>query len=258
MSLRLLSALFLCLLTGLAGAVPLRLCQDVRGHLPLEGPDGTGVLDRLLREAAREAGIELQVYAAPVARCREEMRAGLADAYPLAPFSAELTGYMIYPEKQGQPDAARALLTTRVVAVRRLHGPQQWDGKHFSQLDGPVLAMAGTLTPGAVARAHGLPFDNAAPSVEQNLEKLLAGRGSLFLVVEPHVLPFMARPQFAGKLEIIDKPVVEQRMYIALTRRFYARYPQQAEHFWAAAARLAHGPQYREALAEALRASRND
>ncbi len=88
-------------------AVTLRLCVDERSHLPFVTPKGEGIADVLVREAAREVGIALEYRAAPIARCREELRVNVADAFPMTPYTTALLGFVAYPMNGSEADPGR-------------------------------------------------------------------------------------------------------------------------------------------------------
>lgn len=244
----------LAALTAPAQALDLRLCTDARSHPPLMRVDGQGPLDRLLQEAAQAAGVRLRPYPAPLPRCREELRAGIADAFPLASHTPDAAAIVAYPSKQGQPDVQRSLVQMRVVAVRRVGSAAQWDGQRFSNLQGPVLGLAGAVAVGRFAADHKLALDSSAISIDQNLEKLMAGRGELLLVAEGHLGNTLKREPYRSQLEVLDKPLSVQPMYLVVTHAFYEAHGAATEKLWTAAARLARSAPYKAELAEAMHA----
>lgn len=225
-----------------ANAVKLRLCVDARPHPPSLTPDGGGTVGLLLRQAAAEAGVELELYSAPVTRCRWEIRANLADGYPSASYTPGWQALLDYPMKKGRPDPARAVLSVRVLAFQRKGGGVGWDGRRFAGLGGPVLVSYGSVMIGDRLAALRQASDAAGKDLGINFLKLLAGRGDVALGWEQDGLALMNKPEFAGKVEALPRPFAEERFYLGLAKRFCQANPEAAEKLWAAIGRIGNAP----------------
>ncbi|MES2297851.1 MAG: hypothetical protein V4582_12470, partial [Pseudomonadota bacterium] len=103
--------LALVLLCTAAQAASLRLCTDEKSHLPHMTPTGGGTAGLLIQLAAKEVGIEVEFYTAPITRCREEIRVGVADGFPTAPYTPALEPFMAFPMSHGKADPERAVVT---------------------------------------------------------------------------------------------------------------------------------------------------
>ncbi|MDC8758619.1 hypothetical protein [Janthinobacterium fluminis] len=249
------SRLCLCavlLLPAWAQAVKLRLCVDARPHPPFLTPDGGGSVGLLMRLAAAEVGVELELYHAPVTRCREEIRANLADGYPSASHTPSWLPLLDYPMKKGRPDPARSVLFVRVLAFQRKGGGVDWDGRRFARLATPVLVAYGSVLIGDRLAALRQPSDTTGKNLDVVFAKLLAGRGDVALGWEQDGLNLMGKPEFAGKVEALSLPFAEEWFYLGLSKRFYQQYPGVAEQLWAAIGRLRNSPLYLDALREPL------
>lgn len=240
------------LLSAQAHAVKLRLCVDARPHPPYLTPDGKGTVGLLLRLAAAEAGVELETRGAPVPRCREEIRAGLADGYPSASYTPTWRTLLDYPMKKGRPDPARAVLFVRVLAFQRKGGGAGWDGKRFASPDKPVLVAYGSVLIGDRLAALGQPSDTTGKNLEVSFTKLVAGRGDVALGWEQDGLALMGQPAFAGKVEALAQPFAEEQFHLGLSKRFCREHPETAMQLWAAVARVKNSPAYLEAVRDAL------
>ena len=128
-----------------AFAQPLRVCVDVQSHLPFIDPRGGGISGELIQQAAREAGFVLSFYSRPTTRCREEIRAGIADAFPTTPFTPALIPFMAFPMDGDKADPARAVLVARAMVYRRRGSAASWNGTRFSGLTGQVLVPFGSV-----------------------------------------------------------------------------------------------------------------
>jgi polar amino acid transport system substrate-binding protein len=226
------------LLPAPAHALKLRLCVDARPHPPFLTPDGGGSVGALVRLAAAEAGVQLELYHAPVTRCREEIRANLADGYPSASYTPTWQTLLDYPMKKGRPDPARAVLFVRVLAYQRSGGNVGWDGKHFSRLSTPVLVSYGSVMIGDRLGAIQQPSDTTGKNLAVNFTKLAAGRGDVALGWENDGLALLDKPEFAGKVEPLAPPFAEEMFYLGLSKRFVLANPAAAEQLWAAIGRI--------------------
>jgi polar amino acid transport system substrate-binding protein len=235
-----------------AGAVTLRLCTDEQSHLPFITPGGEGVADLLIREAAAEAGIVVESHAAPITRCREEIRRLLADGFPTTPFTPSLTGFVAYPMNGAVVDPGRAVTSQRGMVYRRRGSAADWDGARFSGTSAPVLAPFGSVLLIDRLKAIGMPVEDSGKTLGANLRKLLAGRADLAVGAEFSGYALLSQPEFAGKLEMLTLPFTEEPYYLGLSRDFQLAHPQEVEHLWSAIARIRRTPAYQATLRRAM------
>lgn len=231
-----------------AQALKLRLCVDSRPHPPFLTPDGGGNVGLLVKLAAAESGIELELYSAPVTRCRAEIAAGLADGYPSASYTPSLLPLLHYPMKDGRPDAARSVLLVRVMAFRRVGGQVEWDGARFAQLKTPVLVGYGSVMMIDRLTAMGQGIDAESRSLDATFAKLMAGRGDVALGWEVDGRALLAKPGFAGKVEALAPPFAEELYYLGLSKRFYQSEGDAAERLWNAIGRIKQSAPYLAAI----------
>jgi polar amino acid transport system substrate-binding protein len=239
------------------GAVTLRLCTDEHSHLPFITPTGDGISDILIREAANEAGVSVEFHSAPPTRCREEIRANLADGFPTSPYTSSLLTFMAFPMKDGEADSSRAVTSTRALVFRRIGSTANWDGAHFTQLSTAVLVPLGAALLLDRAKAIGVPIDNTGNTLDVNFAKMLAGRADLALGSEYSGQVLMTRPEFVGKIEVLPIPFSDESYFLGLSKRFRDTNPDAAEQIWDAIGRIrrtnAYQDQLRKALEEAAR-----
>lgn len=234
-----------------AGAVTLRLCTDELSHLPYITPAGGGIADLLIREAAAEAGVTVELYAAPIARCREEIRHLLADGFPTTPFTS-LTGFLAFPMNGAEADPGRAVSSQRGMVFRRRGSAAGWDGARFSGTAAPVLAPFGSVLLIDRLKAMGMPVEDGGKTLGVNFRKLLAGRADLAVGTEFSGQALLSQPEFAGKLEMLPLPFTEEAYYLGLSREFQSAHPEEVERLWNAIARIRRTPAYQAALRKAM------
>ncbi len=238
-------------------ATSMRLCLDEKSHLPFVTPTSEGVIDILIRDAAKEAGIVLEPHAAPLTRCREEIRADAADAFPVAPYTASLTGFMVFPMNAGNPDPSRASMFARASVFRRVGSRVNWDGTRFTGLDTPVLIPFGAAMLADRVNGLRLAMDDKGKSLGANFSKLLAGRADVAIGSEVSGMVLLADPQFAGKIEALPIAFSDEPYFLGVSKRYYDANTQAVERMWANIARIrktaAYAEQMRKAMDEAAR-----
>lgn len=233
-------------------AATLRLCLDERPMAPYVTPSGGGLAGQLIAEAAKEVGLTVKHYAAPITRCREEIRFNAADGFPTAPYTASLWHFIVYPMRGAQPDPARAVMSLRNRVYRRAGTAAGWDGARFTQLSTPVLVRFGSMLAVDKLAALGVPADDSGKTLEANFSKLLAGRADLAVAPELLGQALLDLPQFAGKIEALPAPFTDELYYLGLSRQFYDAHPQLSERLWDAIARIRRSPGHQKALRAAL------
>ncbi len=244
----LLSLLLLLALPAFSFATKLRICSDELPHIPYLMPGGNGTTGLLIRMAAADMGLELEFYDAPIRRCREDLRAFDADAFPVTPFDTETLPFLVFPMADGKVDRARATTNVRSIVVRRIGSPAHWDGRTFTALQLPVLVKFGTIVTGKKLAAMQVATDDTGKSPESNFRKLLAGRGDLAICPEVEGQALLHLPEFAGKLEALPQPFTDDVYYLAITKQFDERNPGLADQLWNAIARTRRSPAYLKAI----------
>ncbi len=235
-----------------AQAVTLRLCTDEQSRLPYITPQGTGMADLLIREAAREVGVTVEFRPAPISRCREEIRVHAVDGFPTVPYSPSVTEFMAFPMHGAEPDPGRAVSHIRSLVFRRIGTAASWDGARFVQLNTPVLVPFGSVLLLDRLTQMGVPLENTARGLEANFQKLLAGRAELAVGSEFTGAALMAQPQYTGKIEALPLPFSDEPYYLSVSKRFRDAHPDTVEKLWIAMARIRKTPAYQQALRRAF------
>lgn len=232
----LLAAVLLC--PGLASAARLRVCTDVLPHPPHLMPDGGGHVGLLVAQAAREAGFDLEFYAAPLTRCRAELELNLVHGFPMAPYMPEVLNFVQYPMRNGAPDSTRATLHARVMLYRRTGSNVTWDGKVLGGIKGKVLVQAEGIAMIAALRAAGASVDKSGRSLPINLAKLMAGRADLAAGMELEGEHLLEQPEWKGRIEALPLPLFEQFYFMVVSKPYYAQNGAAVDAMWDAIARL--------------------
>nr|WP_316639542.1 hypothetical protein [uncultured Roseateles sp.] len=228
--------------SALAAPATLRLCTADVPFYPYTMPDGSGLSQQLVGMALRGLPLQLQNHRAPRARCLQDSRSGQADAL-IGVFSAERLQWLSYPMKGSQPDAAAGLAQLRFMVYRRSGATADWDGKRFYQLDHGAIGVQFGFSYGLELARLGVPLDDKAPSAEQVLRKLDRGRIPLAILQEEQAQALIDTA-FAGRIETLPHPFMQQTLYLIVTREFQARNPALVAQLWAAIASLRNSPEY--------------
>ncbi|SFV10582.1 substrate-binding periplasmic protein [Pseudoduganella namucuonensis] len=230
-----------------SGAEParFRLCAIDVDYPPYARIDGTGHLQYLLVQAARNLGLEVERRVAPRRRCVEELRAGVVDGM-VGAYSAERAEYGVFPGVEGDVDERKALATPRYFLYRRKGGVAEWDGQRFARLgEGRLGVESGFVLIIERLRQAGVRYDDGAKTLELNLDKLVNGRLDGVIGMEAEADKLVAA-RYAGKIERAGKPFEQTPLYLMVSRQFHALYPRFTERYWQAQAEYLTTPDYRQ------------
>lgn len=230
------AGLLLC--PALAAGAALRLCTDAQPHAPYLTPDGGGTLGRLVSQAARDAGVEVQFHPASLARCRAEIALGLVHGFPMTPFMPGALPFAAYPMRDGGPDPSRAMVHARIMLFRRVGWWATWDGQRFFGLQRPVLAGTNSVAIAQALKASGAPMDDNGKSLEINFIKMMGGRSDMAAGFEAEGRRLLALPRFRGRIEMLPAPLLERTYYLAVSKSDYARNRELVDKMWNAIGRL--------------------
>ncbi|MBA5607735.1 hypothetical protein H3H36_20475 [Duganella sp. FT3S] len=208
--------------------------------------DGQGIVDQLIRDAAREVGMEVEFRVAPTARCREEVNHDLADAFPVVPYTRLLTAIFAYPMRGQGADPARAVVRERVFVFRRVGTSVDWNGRRFSGLQTPVLVPAAAALLLDHLAVLQVPVDMSGHSPQSVFDKLLAKRADAALCWELACAMLLAKLPYADKVEMLPTPFTDELYYFGISRRFYEAHTDQVERLWDAIGHIAQSQAYKQ------------
>ncbi|QPF72457.1 hypothetical protein G8A07_05595 [Roseateles sp. DAIF2] len=227
-----------------ADPVSLRLCTADQPFYPFTMPDGSGQHQFLLRLAARKLPLTLDNYMAPRPRCLQDLRQGRADA-AVGVFTRERLGYLAYPGRGEQPDAAQGLGEVRFVAYRRVGSAVSWDGERFANLDGGAVGVLFGFAYGPKLEALKLPIDDRAIGHEQLLQKLVRGRNPVVIMQERQGEQLIAQ-RYAGQVEALEPLFERFTLYLMVGRPYLARHGELVRAYWRAIEAARASAEYRQ------------
>ena len=221
----------------------LRFCSIDVDFAPVARVDGTGHYQFLLQQAARKAGLRIERRIAPRRRCLDEIRAGVSDGM-IGAFTPERAATAVFPMSGVGPDVTRSFGTVRYYAYRRVASRVSWDGERFRGLDGSVGVESAFVFITDRLRAQGVPFDDGAKTLEQNMDKLRAGRVDAVIGMDLEADRLVAS-RYAGRIERAGGAFDLTPMYLMLSKQFHAAQPQLAQRLWQAVQEVRNSPAYK-------------
>jgi len=236
--------LFFCLATaaaatGAAAERPIVLASnEVYPLLYREGGQTTGFLFDILTEAARRAGIPIEIRLMPWARCIEETRTGEIDGVFVTFRTPERLPYLAF--------SSEPLMTQRMCFFTLAGSPIRYDGR-LADLAPYRIGVLNKVSIGpafdAAVRDGVLPNIEPANQPENLLRMLLANRVDLFVLHDLEGLGLLKRLGVADRVATLSPPLEEVPGYIAFTRQ--RDLSEQIVQFDTALERMRHDGTYR-------------
>ncbi len=216
-----------------AKPVRMRVCVMDVDYAPFGKLDGTGHLQYLARQGAKEVNLALDRYVAPRRRCLEEIKTGVSDAMVSA-YSPQRGETAMFPMAGGVIDASKALGVMTYRVYRRVDSRLGWDGRRFKDLgDKRIGVQAGFIFITERLTQLGVPYDDGAKALDPTLAKLVAGRveGVVGMMEETDQL---IATRYLGQIERTSKVFEQTPVYMMVSRQFYSQHPQLIERYWQA------------------------
>ena len=213
------------------------LCFERQEVLPWRTLDGGGLNFELLGEVARRLGIVFDYQSMPWKRCLAQVKAAQVNGAFAVSFSRERLALGAYPGRhgaisgmEGQADPARRMHVDRYVLVRRKGSKVDWDGRHFTNVDGRIGFQLG-YSVGDFLRAQNVPVDEGSQQADELVQKMLAGRLVAAALGGGDAVRLM-RTAYAKEIEVVPTPLIEKPYYLMLSHAFVAQHPDLAERIW--------------------------
>ena len=187
-----------------AAGAPLRI--NVAASWPLHSADGKGLVDRVLRQAARRARLRFELQALPAERSLRNANAGLDDGDGPRVFEMD----QIFPALVRVPEP---LVTYDFVAVTREPAlqVQRWEdlaGRHVAIIRGWKI----------VERQVQAPASLVAVRTPRSLMGLLAAGRAEVVVLERSMAQALVAELGIADARVLDPPLESRPMYLFLHR----------------------------------------
>lgn len=240
----------------------LRLCLNEVPHPPWRFADAQGRVARegldffIAQQWAQRSGLEVQIALQPWKRCLADLKDGLQDAVLSMSHLPERDAIAVFPRTaSGQLDEGLALRFNQYAFYVRRDSGVRWDGHQLKPW--PSDALVGVQAGYSVAsllRQQGFKVDEAARTVEANLEKLVRGRVQAAALQENEAERVLElKPALAADIERLQ-PLLERRPYFTVfSHAFAARAPVPLARLWRDVAAVRDSAAFRRAEHEALK-----
>jgi polar amino acid transport system substrate-binding protein len=155
-----------------------------------------------------------------------------------------------------KPDAGKRLNSDRYILLRRHGSRANWDGRAFSDMDGPVGIQLG-YSVGDQLRALGVNVDEGAQKAIELAQKLAAGRLATAAMLEGEAKTLLDQsPVLAGQLEILPIPLVDKPYFLMLSHDLVKKRADFAKRVWNEVETVRNSREYQKLEREALAANR--
>lgn len=246
--------ILLALLLGLspaAQALRWRMClHDVPPSPEFsKDPARPGRLERLLMDAGREAGLELEFRYVPAARCMAEAARGEVEATLVAdnpPNRANFQLPLLGQAADSPADERRRLMRVRFLLLTRAGSPLHWDGQAFSGTDARQLTFGLRRSFQAAIgplRARGLTVDDSVSSLRQVLEMLQRQRFDVAVAMDVELHAELGG-HWPAWLAVLGPPLATVNVYPAPGKQVWQQHAPKVQAWWSAIARLRDLPAY--------------
>lgn len=245
---------FFGMVPPLSAAPIFRVVYNDKENPPRYLGDGTsidwsrpGITLELLKMVEKKVGVQFQFNRMPWKRCLYMVENGLADGTFHASYSPERAEYGVYPMRDGKLDSTKAIYISTYSVFVKKGSAVTWNGKTLGNVSRPI----GTQLSYAIAedlRKMGYDVEEES-SVINNLEKLVAGRISVYADIETMVENTLRKyePKYAA-IEKLSPPLSEKVYYLLISKKFAAGHPEVTERIWEAIRDVQKTDAYQEML----------
>lgn len=224
-------------------APPLVFCYEDADVRPWRTARGEGLNFELLDLVAREAKQSFAYVARPWKRCLAELKNNTVDGAIGASWKADRVEFGVYPGDT-KVDPGKSLYSEKYIVLRRKGSAVGWDGKAFTQLNGPVGIQLGYSAADNL-KALNVAVDDGARGARELFGKLAAGHINLAVSLAGEAQATLAdNDKFRDKLEILPIPLVEKPYYLMLSKGVVSARPELAETIWSGIAKARKNPGY--------------
>ncbi len=218
-----------------AGALDLRLTytdQDARPYLTGTGatiPEPPGIAVELVQRVVSQLGARLVLTRLPARRMAEEVKAGRQDGILGFRHSPERAQDLVFPMRDGKPDATRHAARLAHSLYRRRDSAVTWDGQRVGGLTAPVAVSSTQLVADALL-AQGIEIMRVE-SGGQMFAMLSLGRVDAVVIIDA-LGDRQLREQGGSRIEKVAPPMLIEDFHVPVSRRFYNAHRDFTERLW--------------------------
>ncbi len=193
----------------------------------LSNPAGIGV--DIIKLAAKELNIDLEIIREPNKRVQTSFEAGLFDASGFYSHNKDRENWGVFPSENGKINKAKRIFVQSYYIYAYPETNIAWDGEKMigAKLIG---ANSGYSVVNNLKRLN-IPV-NEAKSIRQNLEMLSRGRIQGYAAQDAAIDPIIATYPEWGKLIKVGPPVKTKEYYFMFSHEYYKKNKKKADSFW--------------------------
>lgn len=192
-------------------------------------PEPAGIALDIIRQAAQDSGISIEIQRLPNKRVLFELQSGVIDGAFIFSHNAERQAFAEYPKNQGLPDASRRVARLSYYLYRMRGSQVNWNGSQFQHLTGPVGANTGYSVIGDLKK-WGVTVEEAK-NTEQNFTKLRLGRLAA-VATQDNIADFYLQKTRQSDIEKLPQALVEKDYFLIFNRSFAEKNRAEVEKLW--------------------------
>ncbi|MFN4276693.1 MAG: substrate-binding periplasmic protein [Ferrovibrio sp.] len=233
------AGLLLLGLSSAARAVELRLVyieQDASPYLTGSGPiipARPGIAVELVQRTVTRLGGRLVLTRMPARRMIQEVKAGRQDGVLGFRYSAERAQDLVFPMRDGQPDATRHAARLAHSLYRRQGSAITWDGRRVGGLTTP-LAVSSTQLVADALQAQGIEIiriENSGQMFAMLALERVDAVVSIDIIGDRQMVE-QPSTQAGTRIEKVIPPVLIEDFHVPLGHAFHAANRDFAERLW--------------------------
>lgn len=212
----------------------INICVENRDNAPYIRTDHSGLLNRLVTDAASQIHQRVTFHPLPWKRCLTMVEQGAMDAALALVWNAERQARFSYPLTQdGNVDTSLRVWQGEYLIMVPHNSALEWDGQQFRQLTGGLSSPLGYASGEKLRKLNAFGIDKTP---DQGL--LLVSRGRLpgYVVQKEIGMETLRKYGLTHKVKVLPEPFMTEEWYLVFSPQFLRRSATTAESLWRAIA----------------------
>lgn len=210
------------------------ICALSYGYGVFTNPQGTGIWQKRLVEAAKKNAIEVQFVYAPRMRCLNDVKNGAVDAVYAAP-SKEREEFLVFPRKNsGEINEDLAVGVAYYKIYKLKNSPLDWDGNKFVNLKGTLIVQRGIQindTVSANLTRAGIDKPYIVENSDLMMNMILLKRNMGGVMEESSAKASMEKLKITN-IEATEKSFGKNIVFVAFNTKFFEKNKTKVENLW--------------------------
>ncbi|MBV8659468.1 MAG: transporter substrate-binding domain-containing protein [Burkholderiales bacterium] len=246
----------IAMLAGSVWAAPkpatITLCEEDQDNYPWVIIGHPGYTSMMMNAVAARVGTRIVIVAKPWKRCLNEMKINAVDGVLNASFAPERMEMGNYPMRDGELDNTRRMLTSHYSLYRLKGSEVNWDGRVFSNVNGPIGAQNSFSIINNLREA-GVKVDDSSKKIDDLMRYLLLGSVvAVAAQTEAAEYVLAKHPEFRSRIERLPVSLAEKPYYTMFSKQMVAQYPAFTQEVWNAIAFVRESPEFAKQVSSLL------